>query len=418
MKANVDVLIIGGGIQGLWLLNDLLQSGHSAFLITNADLGSGQSLHSHGYIHHGYQYGNKVPLAKRLKGVAEFWNKFTSHHRLSRPSARPVFGFIGGAEDNLLRWWAKAQLPMYACDLPTVLRGGVINKVYNTDEIWFDGEAIIKNLGEAVADLVGYGEVLDIEGDQTQRTVHARIKDAIVSFSAKVLVLAAGAGNLALLEKAATTDPIVAGELRQYGVEGPQRLRRSQMLVLKGAGLPVFAGHFHDFLSNIVSRADGPSSAWLVSHRIDNETNDKSLSDPPIDKERLRGTISALRAITPAIFDLKLLWGVYTGIKCEGRIEAANNEMPHEEIINTFDTRNLIAVWPTKLTLAPQASHSILLKIKEVIPHPSGRFNPVEHGIPIVAARIGHEKWRTVDCVPWSEFRQLYYDFYRTKSAW
>ncbi len=49
----IDVLIIGGGIQGLVLLRQLTEHGYDCVLVTNSDLGSGQTLHSHGLLNSG-----------------------------------------------------------------------------------------------------------------------------------------------------------------------------------------------------------------------------------------------------------------------------------------------------------------------------------------------------------------------------
>ncbi len=50
---GVDVAIVGGGVQGLVLLRELVSEGYRATLITNGDLGSGQTLHSHGLLNSG-----------------------------------------------------------------------------------------------------------------------------------------------------------------------------------------------------------------------------------------------------------------------------------------------------------------------------------------------------------------------------
>jgi hypothetical protein len=49
----VDLLILGGGVQGLVLLDELSQRGFSCVLVTPSDLGSGQTLHSHGLLNSG-----------------------------------------------------------------------------------------------------------------------------------------------------------------------------------------------------------------------------------------------------------------------------------------------------------------------------------------------------------------------------
>jgi len=51
----VDVLILGGGIAGLWLLADLRAQGVNALLATD-ELGKGQTIASQGIIHGGTKY--------------------------------------------------------------------------------------------------------------------------------------------------------------------------------------------------------------------------------------------------------------------------------------------------------------------------------------------------------------------------
>src|SRR5438105_7717739 len=56
-KAELDVVIIGGGIQGLVALNALVEKGYSCALVSDGDLGSGQTLHSHGFLNTGFGFG-------------------------------------------------------------------------------------------------------------------------------------------------------------------------------------------------------------------------------------------------------------------------------------------------------------------------------------------------------------------------
>jgi glycine/D-amino acid oxidase-like deaminating enzyme len=61
---QVDVVIVGGGIQGLVALNSLVEHGYSCALVSEGDLGSGQTLHSHGYLNTGFgMSGPELPLA-------------------------------------------------------------------------------------------------------------------------------------------------------------------------------------------------------------------------------------------------------------------------------------------------------------------------------------------------------------------
>ena len=59
---QLDVVIIGGGVQGLVALNALVEKGYSCALVSNGDLGSGQTLHSHGYLNTGFgMFGPELP---------------------------------------------------------------------------------------------------------------------------------------------------------------------------------------------------------------------------------------------------------------------------------------------------------------------------------------------------------------------
>lgn len=51
---ELDVVVVGGGIQGLLALNALVDKGYSCALVSDGDLGSGQTLHSHGFLNTGF----------------------------------------------------------------------------------------------------------------------------------------------------------------------------------------------------------------------------------------------------------------------------------------------------------------------------------------------------------------------------
>ncbi|MCC6296729.1 MAG: FAD-dependent oxidoreductase [Pseudomonadales bacterium] len=62
-----DIAILGGGVAGLWLLNDLRRRGYSVLLLETHALGGGQSIASQGMIHGGIKYS----LAGALSGASE-----------------------------------------------------------------------------------------------------------------------------------------------------------------------------------------------------------------------------------------------------------------------------------------------------------------------------------------------------------
>ncbi len=64
ITTQLDVVILGGGIQGLVALNALVAEGYSCALVSDGDLGSGQTIHSHGYLNTGFgMFGPELPRA-------------------------------------------------------------------------------------------------------------------------------------------------------------------------------------------------------------------------------------------------------------------------------------------------------------------------------------------------------------------
>jgi len=64
MSVDLDVVISGGGLQGLLALDALTEQGHACALVNDGPLGRGQTLHSHGFLFTGFgQLGDELPRA-------------------------------------------------------------------------------------------------------------------------------------------------------------------------------------------------------------------------------------------------------------------------------------------------------------------------------------------------------------------
>ena len=70
--AAVDVVIIGGGVQGLVILDALIQAGYAPALVTEAELGAGQTLHSHGFLNSGFGMAGPAPAMAAQQIVHPF----------------------------------------------------------------------------------------------------------------------------------------------------------------------------------------------------------------------------------------------------------------------------------------------------------------------------------------------------------
>jgi len=68
---HTDIIIIGGGIAGLWMHHRLNDLGYHAVLIENRSIGSGQTLSSQGIIHGGAKYTLNGMLTGAASAIAE-----------------------------------------------------------------------------------------------------------------------------------------------------------------------------------------------------------------------------------------------------------------------------------------------------------------------------------------------------------
>ena len=67
--ASADVVIIGGGVAGLWTLDQLVREGHRAVLLESSRLGEGQTVAAQGIIHGGLKYSLSGKTSRRALGV-------------------------------------------------------------------------------------------------------------------------------------------------------------------------------------------------------------------------------------------------------------------------------------------------------------------------------------------------------------
>ena len=116
-----DVVVIGGGVTGLWLRRLLRDAGYSTFLLESGALGGQQTCHSHVYIHRGYIYNrHELELAARLRYVTKIWTSWCQLHPNMVLSDESFFGFRSLMEqDDKLALWAHPSLQLESARVPS-----------------------------------------------------------------------------------------------------------------------------------------------------------------------------------------------------------------------------------------------------------------------------------------------------------
>ncbi len=219
--AAADIVIFGGGIAGLWLLNRLRASGLSVILFESGALGGGQTHKSQGIIHGGMKYALQGMLTKDAQAVADMptiWNQCLQGHGEIDLSGVPVLseqqylwsphkftskltGFLAGAA---LTSRVKA-LPKDK--YPTVFQHSHFKgDVFSLDEIVIDVPSLIRELVKANQDAIFKIEPLcdeelkfDDQGKLVSATVYMSGKS--VEVQAQQFIFTAGAGNEIVIRK-------------------------------------------------------------------------------------------------------------------------------------------------------------------------------------------------------------------------
>lgn len=353
LPPDVDVVIIGGGVAGLWLLGDVADSGRSALLIERAALGSGQTVASQGIIHGGLKYalgGILTSSARAIREMPARWQQALDGegrpdlsgvelraegcHLWQTKSLRSRLGFLG----------AKAGLRapvevLEGPDRPAALAAcpGAVARVH---EPVLDPASMIEAMAAPFADRILLADASITDHDVTGATIELTHGDHALTLRTGTVVLTAGAGNEA------------------YGT-GPMQRRPLHMIVGRG-NLPIINGHCVDgrhTRATIVTSTRNGVVTWQVGGQVAEDGVDLEPDD------LIRHTVEELRAILPGVDFTGTEWSTYRVDRAEPA--AGNGHRPDEPGI--VRDGSVITAWPTKLALAPLLAERIM----EELPPPA-----------------------------------------------
>ncbi|MEM9702228.1 MAG: FAD-dependent oxidoreductase, partial [Planctomycetota bacterium] len=228
--AALDVLLVGGGVAGLWALDSLASRGHTCLLVETGELGAGQTVASQGIIHGGLKYtltGLLTGSAKNIREMPGVWRRCVegnpdpllpgeanpgSHPDLSATPVRAPFCYLWRSESltgRLGMIGAKAGLRVAPTALPPeqvpgVLKG-VRGPVCRLDEQVLSPAGFVANLRERNRDrllhIAANGLSFHTEENRVTAVALTGPHGQSLTIAPRHVALTAGAGNAGLLEK-------------------------------------------------------------------------------------------------------------------------------------------------------------------------------------------------------------------------
>ena len=238
---STDVLIVGGGIAGLWLNARLRRQGFATLLVESARLGGGQSVKSQGIIHGGAKYALHGALTGASEAIADMprrWREaLAGNGELDLSGVRLLsdahyLWSPGSLAGNITSFFASKAVrgrvdQVKGEHMPPALQHPKFKgKVYRLAELVLDVPSLISRLSE----LAGGGllaaehiEPLRENGELVGLIIDGR------EIRAQRIILSAGRGNAELLSALGLTQPA-------------QQLRPLHMALVKGPTLkPLYA---------------------------------------------------------------------------------------------------------------------------------------------------------------------------------
>lgn len=356
---NTDVLIVGGGVAGLWLAARLRSQGFATLLVESASLGGGQSVKSQGIIHGGAKYALHGALTGASEAIADMprrWREALAGN--GELDLRPVrllsdahyLWSPGSLAGNITSFFAskavRGRVDQVKGDaLPAALQHPKFKgKVYRLAELVLDVPSLIQRLADLAGDGLLAGRSIEPlrEGDElVGLVVDGR------SIRAQRIVLSAGAGNEALLQA--------------LGIQQPAMQRRPlHMVMVKAPGLkPLYAHCLGGGPKPRVTVTTHPAAdgqwVWYLGGDIA-EADGVARNEA----EQIAAAEKELRDLLPWIDLASAKWATLR----VDRAEPVQNGLARPDNAFLADQGRLLVGWPTKLALAPDFADRVITALE------------------------------------------------------
>ena len=372
---QADIVIVGGGIAGLWTLARLRDLGYQAILLEAETLGCQQTGASQGIIHGGTKYaltGKLTHSAQSIQKMPQRWKdclngqgeidlsaakKLSDHQYLwsNKNIASRLTGFFASkVMSSRMKHLSSKDFsapfshPDFSGDL------------YQLDEPVLDIQSVIESIRQQFEAFIFQCQVTDIQPLVDGYKIETNTQD--ISVRAQKLVLTAGSGNEKLLNS--------------LNFQQPQMQRRPlymPILKAKSSYLPMLYAHCLGASAlpkmTITSYPLGNDEiAWYLGGEIAEKGVSRSLD------EQIEAAKQELKKLMPWMDFSHCQWSALAIDRAEPKMHDASR--PIEPAV--FKENNVITAWPVKLAMTPIMVDKIIVQIEAM---PDGSNDSIENTI-------------------------------------
>lgn len=352
---STDVLIVGGGVAGLWLNARLRRQGFATVLVENASLGGGQSVKSQGIIHGGAKYALHGALTGASEAIADMprrWREaLAGNGELDLTGVRLLsdahyLWSPGSLAGNITSFFASKAVrgrvdQVKGEQLPPALQHPKFKgKVYRLAELVLDVPSLISRLSELAGDGLLAAERIE-PLQENGALVGLRVDGREIR--AQRIILSAGRGNAELLSSLGLSQPT-------------QQLRPLHMVLVKGPTLkPLYAHCLGGGPKPRVTVTTHPAAdgQWVWYLGGDLAEADGVARD---EASQVKAAQKELSDLLPWVDLSAAQWAT---LRVE-RAEPSQSGLVRPDNAFLHEQNNLLVGWPTKLALAPDFADRVL----------------------------------------------------------
>jgi len=398
---ELDALIFGGGVAGLWLLDELHRRSFRTLLIENRALGTGQTIASQGILHAGLKYA----LGGLLSGAAKAVGEMTDLWRQCLVGrAQPDLRGVRILSPCCYLWRTEALASKIGL---TAARFGLRTpvakvapherppalarcpgEVLRVDEQVIDIDSLLRELARRHNDrILNIADACDVTFTVSKpghvETVELRREDSTTNLLLKpgVVIFTAGEGNAELRRRVGLSQEAM-------------QLRPLHMVMVRGS-LPQLFGHCVDGNKTRVTITTAIDTLGRTVWQVGGEIAEKGAHRSAA--ELIEFARCELPSVLPAVDFTNTQWATYRINRAEGH--DPRGARPEGPVWRREGS--VITAWPTKLVLAPRLAELIVNSLgKPSCPDATPSPHPTAYGLQSGArgeGKIALPPWEVTD---------------------